>query len=857
MAVSELNVRIAVMYKDFDKSMRQVEGSLMRTSRKFDDVGNRMTVAITAPLLAFGAKAIQAAGNAEALEKAMVATMANAGYSTEQARAELEALRKVALAPGIDLEQAVQGSVRLQSVEMSASAARETLKQLANAIASTGGAAPQLDSVTKQFSQMLAKGRILQEDLGIIQENMPAISAAMEKAFGTRSATQLQNMGVSAEAFIKGVTAQLAELPRVEGGIKNSMSNASSAVTQFFASVGTEINKTLELGSKTDSLAQTLGTAAQVFSNLDSETKKTIITYGLYALAAGPALKVTSALFSAGGLLIGQFRNLGATLISAATSVSSFAGWFGKLNMAMKASVIGAAIVAATALYGVYDRVSTTVARAAEAQTLFSEAQKEITKETAKAVVEIDKEIAVLRSDTAAREEKIQAFNRLKASYPELLAQYDSEKISLAQLTALQKNLTDAVVRRVAEQRRATMVDEQATKVVEAKMKLADIEARGAKAIMSEGAADRREFWGLAAGDVADEVKRLNAEIAQAERTTGQLNTQFERAFGTNAPDPSKTAANLYAIRDAEVDIEALNQKIAANWKSHNVETAKAKKQVSEVKDEFEKYLEAQEKARAAQEKGQKVRESMGISPLEKLPTAQLEGTQVKPMSSDMGSVSLDQIAVWEFAASLDQTRTESIDPYTAAIAALNSEGWSLTEVLGELAPQIAENGSLIEQTMFAAGSAMAAAAAQGETSFAALAGAAMDAAADIIRAEIMKAVAAHVAKTITFAPPFVGLALGAAAGAAAGALFNGLLNKIRAPKLAKGGLAFGETLATVGDNPRASVDPEVIAPLSKLRQYMGGENSQPVTVVGRISGKDIMLSSERGGNDRKRYRGQ
>ncbi len=40
-------------------------------------------------------------------------------------------------------------------------------------------------------------------------------------------------------------------------------------------------------------------------------------------------------------------------------------------------------------------------------------------------------------------------------------------------------------------------------------------------------------------------------------------------------------------------------------------------------------------------------------------------------------------------------------------------------------------------------------------------------------------------------------------------------------PKLAKGGLAFGETLAMVGDNPNARLDPEVIAPLSKLEKMI------------------------------------
>ncbi len=46
-------------------------------------------------------------------------------------------------------------------------------------------------------------------------------------------------------------------------------------------------------------------------------------------------------------------------------------------------------------------------------------------------------------------------------------------------------------------------------------------------------------------------------------------------------------------------------------------------------------------------------------------------------------------------------------------------------------------------------------------------------------------------------------------------------------PKLAKGGLVSAPTLAMVGDNPNASSDPEVVAPLSKLENIMGNSNSE------------------------------
>jgi len=64
-------------------------------------------------------------------------------------------------------------------------------------------------------------------------------------------------------------------------------------------------------------------------------------------------------------------------------------------------------------------------------------------------------------------------------------------------------------------------------------------------------------------------------------------------------------------------------------------------------------------------------------------------------------------------------------------------------------------------------------------------------------------------------------------------------------PALASGGLAYGETLALVGDNKNASVDPEVIAPLSKLKGMLdNGGGTQKLTAT--IRGDQILLISER-----------
>lgn len=51
-------------------------------------------------------------------------------------------------------------------------------------------------------------------------------------------------------------------------------------------------------------------------------------------------------------------------------------------------------------------------------------------------------------------------------------------------------------------------------------------------------------------------------------------------------------------------------------------------------------------------------------------------------------------------------------------------------------------------------------------------------------------------------------------------------------PKLAKGGLAYGPTLAMIGDNKGAAGDPEVVSPLSKLQEIMGGVNQSMIDVL-------------------------
>ena len=117
-------------------------------------------------------------------------------------------------------------------------------------------------------------------------------------------------------------------------------------------------------------------------------------------------------------------------------------------------------------------------------------------------------------------------------------------------------------------------------------------------------------------------------------------------------------------------------------------------------------------------------------------------------------------------------------------------------------------------------------------------------------KALIASAIASEAFKDLLLTNP-AAAALAGGALIAASAIVRGLLKQgPEAPALAGGGLAYGATMAVVGDNVNAGVDPEVIAPLSKLQSMMGS-----VTVRGelRARGRDLYTVFEKEQNTRSR----
>ena len=73
---------------------------------------------------------------------------------------------------------------------------------------------------------------------------------------------------------------------------------------------------------------------------------------------------------------------------------------------------------------------------------------------------------------------------------------------------------------------------------------------------------------------------------------------------------------------------------------------------------------------------------------------------------------------------------------------------------------------------------------------------------------------------------------------------------------LADGGIISGDTIVNVGEYAGVQSNPEVIAPLDKLKGLLADSGAGAVTVRGVIRGKDIFLSNERAGREMFNLRG-
>jgi tape measure domain-containing protein len=301
---STLMLKLGIDVSNLSRELGKVESRMAKFGSQMQSIGSTMTQSITLPLLGVGAASLKAFADMEKLENGLIAIMG----STQGAKEELDKLRVVAENPGLALPQVVQASASLQSVGMSADAARETITQFGNAVARSGGGAEQFSGVTLALSQISAVGKVTQEDLNQIKERLPEFARVMKEEFGTVTAEGIRAIGVSSEEFITRSVSALSKLERAQGGLGNTFDNLKDNVTASLAEFGKAINESLNLQAVAESLSKYIQGLVDGFKALNPETQGFIVKAALVAASIGPIIFIVGKLISTYGALVGATK---------------------------------------------------------------------------------------------------------------------------------------------------------------------------------------------------------------------------------------------------------------------------------------------------------------------------------------------------------------------------------------------------------------------------------------------------------------------------------------------------------------------------------------------------------------------
>jgi len=310
---NKINVVLGLDTTAFQRSIGRVEKQLQQFGSRLESVGTTLSQRLTLPLLAAGAASVKAFADFEKLSKGLAAVMG----SSEAAEAELVKLREVAKLPGLGFKEAVQGSVNLQAVGLSADQARQTLRGFGAAIAATGGGAMELQEVQRQLTQIISKNRILQEDYGVLQERVPLIGKALQAAFGTTNIENVRAMGISGQEFVQRISEALIVLPQTQnltGGLANSLENLRDSLQNSAAQFGQAINKAIDLEGIISKVAAAVQRAADGFSALNPDIQKNIVLSSAGAAAIGPLLFAIGSFAKIAAIASTGLKSLGTAL---------------------------------------------------------------------------------------------------------------------------------------------------------------------------------------------------------------------------------------------------------------------------------------------------------------------------------------------------------------------------------------------------------------------------------------------------------------------------------------------------------------------------------------------------------------
>lgn len=907
MAQGILSIKIRADASPLERALKVVGRDMAAFSQKALAIGRGVTLGFTGPIIAMSSSFVNAAASMDQLERGMAAVMG----STSEAGKELSKLKESAKLPGLGFEEAVRGSIRLQAVGLKAEQARKVLETFGKAIATTGGGAVELEAVQYQLTQMISKNRILAEDFKPIQSAVPLIGKALQAAFNTDNIEAVRKTGIGAKEFAMRLTESLGVLPEVmnsTGGIRNQFDNLRDALKFASAEMGKAILKNIDLEAVIDSVTERINMLSDWFGSLSDGMQKFILGATKNIAIFGGLAWIIGQVGSALGTFIyvmGQaVRQLVLFDKVTKTLTLTTGGWITLLAAA--ALAVGLLVnnynQASKPMDTFNDHLSVGAKNARKESVEFNSLMN-VLQDANASLVTRSKALETLNSKYAdylpnLLEEATSIDAVRIAQEKGNIALQNKFKVLAAQgvLEKQQKKLLDLEEQLfIAEQNRtkfqkqqqgpvtgfgsnvATQYDVQGTNIENLKTKIETLKNAYNKTEASlVTLTDKQTIFNdkLKAEKIenlSNKVKDLNVFLEEGTKKYGKNSETVKNLKDEIAKFQSQLDV-LQGTKEKEInsngDLNNSTDKVKSKYELLN----------EELKTTEEKYksvvltqgalstdaLALADKYRQLKDSLTKVNEQFDKIETRKITVTMLAQFQgPKPMefkeifTDDIGASILKSIGYVDGVSQSMRNLKDTSEEVGSIVKGAITEGivQPMTESQYAIEKTMVDIERLNEQLTDLVNNTLTDVAfALGEQLGNALAGAGfsinmilMPLADALIQFGKMAIAAGFAAESIKVALESLGGVGAIAAGIALVALGTFVKSQLKTPALAEGGLAFGPTMAMVGDNRNAGVDPEVIAPLSKLKAMLGDTGgSTPYILKTSISGTDLQLILER-----------
>lgn len=253
-------------------------------------------------LVDMGKRLLDAAADIETLRKTLKVTEG----STGAAAARFDELAAAARKPGAALEPLINGYVRLRTAGMNLEDTMNILEGMRKSIASIGKGGEAMKLVMEQVVQSVSKpGGVLREDLKFVQQQIPQISAAMLKLYGTTDTQSDKLKNKAAVDFWREIATELRKVEEVEPGIRKMMDNFGDSMKIAVEGVGTSLAQTL--APQLQTVLELIRELSKWWTGMDESTRNLIIQLAEAALALGAIATgvnlITAAVMALGGAL--------------------------------------------------------------------------------------------------------------------------------------------------------------------------------------------------------------------------------------------------------------------------------------------------------------------------------------------------------------------------------------------------------------------------------------------------------------------------------------------------------------------------------------------------------------------------